>query len=109
VIEQRPRPGDLPAAQAAEILPSCDVVCLTATSFINHTIERLLPLCAESYVVLTGPTAPLTPRLFDHGIDAVCGSRVTDVQDVLRHISQGACFKQVRGHGVRLLTMVRDL
>ena len=107
VIEQRPRLGDVPDTQAAEILPSCDVVCLTASSFINHTIDQLLPLCAASYVVLTGPTAPLTPRLFEHGIDAICGTRVTDAAVVLRHISQGACFKQVRGHGVRLLTMMR--
>lgn len=109
VIEQRPRPGDLPDTQAAEILPSCDVVCMTASTLINHTIEALLPLCAESYVVLTGPTAPLAPILFDHGIDAICGTRVTDAEAVLRHISQGACFKQVRDHGVRLLTRVRDL
>lgn len=107
VIEQHPRPGDVPDTQAAEILPSCDVVCLTASSFINHTLEKLLPLCAESYVVLTGPTAPLTPRLFDYGVDAICGTRVTEADAVLRHISQGACFKQVRGHGVRLLTMVQ--
>ncbi|MBU1692801.1 MAG: DUF364 domain-containing protein [Verrucomicrobia bacterium] len=107
VIEQRPRPGDIPATQAAEILPACDVVCLTASSFINHTIEQLLTLCAESYVVLTGPTAPLIPQLFECGIDAICGTRVTDAAEVLRHISQGACFKQVRGHGVRLLTMIK--
>ena len=108
VIEQRPRPGDLPDTQAAEILPSCDVICLTAASFINHTIEQLLPLCAESYVVLAGPTAPLTPVLFRHGIDAICGTRVTDADAVLRHISQSACFKQVRGNGVRLLTILAD-
>lgn len=107
VIEQRPRPGDLPDTQAAEILPSCEVVCLTASTFINHTIEQLLPLCAESYVILTGPTAPLTPRLFEYGIDAICGTRVTDPDAVVRLISQGACFKQVRGHGVRLLTMLK--
>jgi len=106
VIEQRPRPGDLPDTAAPDVLPSCDVVCLTATSFINHTIERLLPLCEKAYVVLTGPTSPLAPALFHHGIDAICGSRVTDPNAVLRLISQGACFKQVRGNGVRLLTML---
>jgi len=108
VIEQRPKPGDLPYTQAAEILPACDVVCLTASSFINHTLEPLLPLCEKAYVVLTGPTAPLAPILFGHGINAICGTRVTDPDAVLRHISQGACFKQVRGNGVRLLTMLAE-
>ena len=48
------------------------------------------------------------PVLFDFGIHAICGTRVTDEAEVVRHISQGACFKQLRGHGVRLLTMVKD-
>lgn len=109
VIEKRVRPGDLPESEASRILPRCDVVCLTGTSFINHTIEELLSLCRESFVVLTGPTSPLTPLLFDYGIDVICGTRVIDPQEVLRYISQAATFRQLHGHGVRLLTLTREL
>ncbi|MBN1268865.1 MAG: DUF364 domain-containing protein [Kiritimatiellae bacterium] len=108
VIEKRLRPGDLPASEAARILPRCDVVSLTGTAFINHTIEELLDLCRDSYVVLTGPTSPLSPVLFDFGIDAVCGTRVTDAEEVIRYISQAATFRQLHGHGVRLLTMAKE-
>lgn len=108
VIEKRLRPGDFAASEAAAILPKAEVVSLTGTAFINHTIEDLLALCRDAYVVLTGPTSPLTPVLFDFGIHAICGTRVSDEKEVVRHISQGACFKQIRGHGVRLLTLVKS-
>lgn len=108
VIEKRLRPGDLPESEAGRILPQCDVVCLTGTSFINHTIEDLLSLCRKSFVVLTGPTSPLTPLLFEFGIDVICGTRVADPEEVLRYISQAATFRQLHGHGVRLLTMTKE-
>ncbi len=108
VIEKRTRPGDLPESEAGRILPQCEVVCLTGTSFINHTIDGLLALCSRSFVVLTGPTSPLTPLLFDYGIDVICGTRVIDAQEVLRYISQAATFRQLHDHGVKLLTLSRE-
>jgi len=108
VIEKRLRPGDLPESETKRILPRCDVVCITGTAFINHTIEGLLSLCRESFVVLTGPTSPLTPLLFDYGIDVICGTRVVDSEEVLRFISEAATFRQLHGHGVRLLSLTRE-
>ena len=106
VFEQRLRDRDLPVAEADQILPQCDVVGITGTSFINHTIERLLDLCKDdAYIVLIGPTSPLSPLLFDYGIDAICGSKVLDVDKVIRSISEGATFKEVTG--VRLLTLAK--
>lgn len=107
VLEKRLRPGDFQDTEAAAILPKAEVVCLTGTAFINHTLEDLLACCRDAFVVLTGPSAPLAPVLFEQGIDAICGTRVVDAAEVVRYISQGACFKQIRGHGVRLLTMTR--
>ncbi|NCC50310.1 MAG: hypothetical protein EOM20_03755 [Spartobacteria bacterium] len=105
VIERRQRPGDYPESDAEKYLPRCDVVCLTSTSFINHTIGQLLGLCRNSFIVLTGPTTPMTPLLFDYGIDVICGSKVTDAAIVNRYITQGATFRQVKKHGIRLLAM----
>lgn len=103
VLEQRLKEGDLPAGEADRILPQCEVVGITGTSFINHTLDGLLNLCKEAYVLLIGPTSPLSPILFDHRIDAICGSKVIDVEKVIRSISEGATFKEVTG--VRLLTL----
>jgi hypothetical protein len=106
VLEQRLREGDLPAGEADRILPQCDVVGITGTSFINHTLEGLLALCKKAFVVLIGPTSPLSPILFDYGIDAICGAEVVDVDKVIRSISEGATFKEVSG--VRLLTLSKS-
>jgi hypothetical protein len=105
VLEQRLREGDLPAKEADRILPQCDVVGITGTSFINHTLEALLRLCKGAYILLIGPTSPVSPILFDHGIDAICGSKIIDPDQLIRSISEGATFKEVIG--VRLLTLTR--
>jgi uncharacterized protein (DUF4213/DUF364 family) len=107
VIEQRPRPGDLEADQATDILPRCQVVGITSTSFINHTLESLLDLCRDAFVMLLGPTTPFTPLLFDYGIDALSGTKVVDEAQVIRHVKEGATFQQIHHAGVRLLTMTR--
>jgi uncharacterized protein (DUF4213/DUF364 family) len=108
VLELSPRPGDLPAERAAELLPQADVVALTGTSLINHTFDDLIALCRpDAFVLLLGASAPLTPVLFEAGISAISGTRVVDPQAVLRLVEQGATFRQIkRGGGMRLLTMM---
>lgn len=106
VIERDPQEGDFTEAESERIIPQADVVGITGTAFTNHTIESLLKLChPNAYVVILGGTAPLSPVLFDYGISAVSGTRVTDPETVLHCVSQGATFRQIRG--VRLLTMER--
>jgi len=105
VLEERLREGDLPSKDAGRILPQCDVVGITGTSFINHTLEGLLALCEKAFVVLIGPTSPLSSILFDYGIDAICGSKVVEGDKVIQSISQGATFKEVMG--VKRVTLTR--
>ena len=105
VIEQKPLGGDLPAAKAEEILPQAEVVAITGTSFINHTIEELLDLSENSFVVILGPTTPLSPVLFDYGVDILAGVKVVEPEKTICSISQGAIFPQVEG--VRLVTMAK--
>ena len=74
VLEQRPQPGDLPADRAADILPQADVVVLTGTSVMNHTFDELMSLCSpDAFVVALGPSTPLSPVLFDYGVDVIAG------------------------------------
>jgi len=107
VLELHPRPGDLSAELATEVLPQADVVALTATSLINHTFDGLIELCRPgAFVILLGGSAPLSPLLFDRGVDAVAGTRVVDVSAVLQAVGQGATFRQIPGK--RLLVLMRD-
>ena len=106
VIEKNPQEGDLAEAEAESFLPQADVVAITGTAITNHTIDRLLEICdPKAYVILLGDTAPLTPLLFDFGIDAVAGTQVVDAELVLRCVSEGANFRQIRG--TRRLAMTR--
>ncbi len=106
VLELHPRPGDVPAHRATELLPQADVVALTGTSLINHTFGELMALCRpDAFILLLGPSAPLTPVMFDAGVDGVSGTYVTDPERVLRSVEQGATFRQIkRAGGLRLLT-----
>ena len=107
VIELRPQPGDVGAEEAEAIVAQADIVAITGSAFINHTIERLLGLCRpQSFVVVLGPTTPLSPVLFDHGVDVVSGTRVVEPELALRCLSEGATFRQIRG--TRRLTMQRQ-
>lgn len=109
VVEIHPHPGDVPAGRADEILPQADVVALTGTSLINHTFDDLIGLCQpDAFVLLLGPSAPLSSVIFDAGVDGVSGTRVTDPDRVLRSVGQGATFQQIkRAGGLRLLTQMK--
>lgn len=107
VIEQNPAEDEYPAEAAADLLPRADVVALTGSALINHTLDGLLALCPKQATVLVlGPSTPLSPILFDHGATIISGTRVVDEAAVLRTVGQGASFRQVKG--VRLLTFQRD-
>ena len=109
VLELHPRPGDVPAGQADEVLPQADVVALTGTSLINHTFDDLMRLCRpDAFVLLLGPSAPLSSVVFEAGIGGVSGTQVTDPERVLQVVGQGATFRQIkRTGGLRLLTYVK--
>ncbi len=106
VLEKRPEPGDLPANAAFNVIPDAGVVAITGTTLINHTLDDLLELCSpQAHVILLGPSVPLSPILFDHGIDLLCGSVVIDIEPVLRTVTQAGNFPQVHRAGVRLVSM----
>ena len=107
VIEQRPTEGDCPADAAADLIPQADVVAITSSALINHTLDGLLALCRpEALVMMLGPSTPLSPLLFNQGVSILSGSRILDETAVLRTVGQGATFQQVEG--ARLLTLRRD-
>lgn len=110
VLEMRPRPGDLSADQTAEILPQADVAALTGTSLLNHTFDELMGYCRpDAFILLLGPSTPLSSALFDAGVDGLSGTIVTDPARVLRVVEQGATFRQIkRGGGLRLMTWYKN-
>jgi uncharacterized protein len=104
VIEKNPAEGEYPAEAAADLIPQADVVALTGSAIITHTLGQLLSLCRPgALVVVIGPTTPLSPVMFAHGAAILSGSLVIDEAAVMRAAGQGAHFQQITG--VRKVTM----
>jgi len=98
VLELHPRPGDLPANKAKEILPRAEIVALTATTLLNGTLASLLNLIpANSLKLMLGPSTPLSNYLFTLNFHYLGGARVLDFELVRQGILKGACFKQLTG------------
>ncbi|MDP8236893.1 MAG: DUF364 domain-containing protein [Candidatus Erginobacter occultus] len=97
VVSRPPWEGEAGVEEAAGVLPGAEVAAITASSFINGTIEALLALCPKAYTIILGPTAPFSEILFDYGVDAVSGALVDDPDQALPCIREGASFRQVRG------------
>jgi uncharacterized protein (DUF4213/DUF364 family) len=108
VLEQRPRGDDLPAEAAPQVIPQADLVAISGTALINGTLDGLLGLCrSDALVMVLGPSTPLSPILFEHGVDLLSGAVVEAIGPVLEAVSQAASFRQVHRRGVRLVTMHR--
>ncbi|MBU4189927.1 MAG: DUF364 domain-containing protein [Candidatus Thermoplasmatota archaeon] len=78
----------LPDSSEEDIIPKCDLVIISGSTFVNKTIERLLEL-SQGYTMIIGPTTILSPVLFDYNVDALAGVVVTDPEKALRIVSQG--------------------
>jgi hypothetical protein len=78
-------------------------------TFTNGTLDGLLNLCRpDALVILLGPTTPLSPLLFDHGVNILAGSIVEKPEPVLQALKQGGNFRQLHHAGVRLVTMRQE-
>lgn len=98
VLEKRPQEGDIPASEASSIIPKSDVVAMTGVTLLNDTIEELLSYKkpGATFIVL-GSTVPLSPALFDFGVDVIGGAWVEDDAETIAKMSQGGTTRRVEG------------
>lgn len=89
ILERFRQPGDLPDPACEYVLSSQDYVFVTATTLINKTLPRLLELGRHARVVVVGPSAPMSPVLFAHGVRILAGQMVCDAAAVFRRIREG--------------------
>lgn len=98
VFEQTPKAGEYSANDMPHILPQADIVAITGTTIINHTFDEIVKHTHPDQIgVVLGPSTPLTPRLFDFGIDALFGVRVADVDAVRASVRDHLGFQKVLG------------
>jgi len=102
VFEQIERPeGDvLPESEAYKQLPSCQVVLITSTSIVNHTIDGILDaahLCRE--VVLLGASTPMLPEAFaGTPVTLLSGVVVTRPQEIMDIVGTGGGMRLFKNH-----------
>jgi uncharacterized protein (DUF4213/DUF364 family) len=94
IIEQNPALIDeanhiLPPTAAVSVLPRADVVAITGSTLVNHSLEPLLGLCPQAFIIVLGPSTPMLPVLHQYGANVVAGTEVLNVEPVLAQISQG--------------------
>ncbi|MCG8455926.1 MAG: DUF364 domain-containing protein [Holophagales bacterium] len=98
VFELEPRTGELGPEAMAEILPRADVVTITASTLLNHTLDGMLAhLPTAGQVLLLGPSTPLCPALFALGIHLLSGIVVTDLEKARRDVEAGVTFRHLGG------------
>ena len=92
------RDGDLDGDAMDELLPQADVVAVTATTLLNGTLPAVMAgVRPDAFVMMLGPSTPMTPALFDLGFDVLCGTVILDPPVVLRAVEQGAVTPQITG------------
>lgn len=90
IVELCPQPGDIHWDDADEALAECDMVFITGLTLINDTFEQVIartPNAAER--ILFGPTVPVSPLWFDHGITTVGSSLVKDPPALMTYFQRG--------------------
>lgn len=59
-----------------------------SSAVINKSIERLLER-SQGLTIIIGPSTPMSPVLFDYGVDMLAGIKVVDKERMMRKIAQG--------------------
>jgi uncharacterized protein (DUF4213/DUF364 family)/nucleoside-triphosphatase THEP1 len=106
LVEMVPAAGEYPAQAAPWLLPQIEAAVITAATLGNHTLPGLLAAARGKRVALVGPGTPLTPRLFDYGIEILSGLVIEDAQGLARTVAEGGAAKALKRHG-RLATLRR--
>lgn len=93
VFEQNVPAGSefYPADQIPQFLPNCDVIVISATSIINHTIDEVISYCKNAReLCIVGPSTPLCPEVFKkYNVTLLAGSVVKNPDFILQVVSQG--------------------
>ena len=97
VFERKPHDGDLPEQEMPKYLPQADVLVLTGQVITNNCFDKIVKQAPQAYKIILGPSTPLSPVLFDFGIDVIGGVQITDPEQVYLQIAQGEHFKHLNG------------
>ncbi len=106
VFELNPQPGEFSFAQAPTIIPQAEVLAVTGSALLNHSLQSYLTLASPAAkVMVLGPSTPLSPVIFGFGVHLLSGIEVVDEQALLESIAGGLSFRKMKG--TRRVSLVR--
>lgn len=107
ILELKPQEGDLPAKKGSQIIPEADVLIVTSSTIVNHTLEEILKFKKKrAFVILLGPSAPPSEVYFDYGVDAVCSALFKSPDKMILHLKYGGNFHTCGG--VEYIVLVKN-
>jgi uncharacterized protein (DUF4213/DUF364 family) len=98
IIEKNPltlRPDEIkyfkPESEMQSALEKSDVVIITGTTIVNHTIDTILSLIKDGIrTAIIGPTASMIPdAFFKRGVHVMAGVRILDTDLMIKILKQG--------------------
>ena len=107
LLELRPAPGATPKEQWDSVLRDCEVAAITSTALVSRSLAYFLRMTPHAVRILIGPSTPLTPLLFDMGVDILAGSRYVGPDAVMAAIERDASFREIKRAGVELVCCLR--
>ncbi|MGE0723073.1 MAG: DUF364 domain-containing protein [Alphaproteobacteria bacterium] len=102
VVERHPGPDDHPLSDAPALVAESDLVIATASALGNGTLGDILAIARGTPVMLVGPSTPLAPVLFDHGIIQLAGMVIDDPARAAQVVMEGGAVHALLGAGRNL-------
>jgi hypothetical protein len=98
VFELFPIEGEYHSKYLKNYINDLDILAVTATTLINHTFEDIIRYKTnKTKLIMLGPSTPLSPILFDYGVDIISGTIVSDKDLFINGIKEGKGFKNLKG------------
>ena len=104
ILDDHGYEGDYPLLAADYLLPEMDYVFLTCGGVVNKTLPRFLKLSEHAYTTVVGPATPMTPILFEFGVDDLSGFIFKD-REMAERIFSGGLFTSLYTTGNKVHMM----
>jgi len=108
VFEKDPRNKDLSEKEIPDYLPQADVIAISSTTLTNHTFENIMQnIKKDCFVILLGPTSPVSPILFDFGVNAVSGVYFdNNEKNIIYQVKEATPYRFIKGK--KYVTIFRE-
>lgn len=101
IFELKDIAGSFRPEYAKRILPQCDIVIISGTTFVNKTTEDFFHyIPASSKKVILGPSTPLSKKLSEYA--DLYSFKVTDNKGCLDAIARGGGMKRLKTCGKKV-------